>query len=509
MRCQSIRSITHFTVFLALTLTGSVGAFAQASQLRPCPKDKNVRWHNCQGTITFPKGEKYAGEFQNDKKHGYGTATYNAGDKYVGAFSDGRRNGHGTYTFANGNKYVGEFLNGNYHGQGTYTRSDGHKYVGDYRNDKKHGYGTSTYSDGDKYVGEYRDDQRNGHGTYTFANGNKYVGEFLNGNYHGQGTHTLSNGDKYVGAYREDEKNGHGTHTFANGNKYVGEFLNGNYHGQGTLYAADGTVSKSGIWADNEFVASLDKPETAVSAASAPSNSSIDALPTRRIALVIGNAKYAHASVLTNPINDAQALASMLWSVGLQTVMVKADLNREQTIAALRDFAKAADTADWAVVYYSGHGIEYNGVNYMVPVDAQLKVDRDIDLEAIDIGKVLGAIEGAKKLRLVLLDACRDNPFLRQTKRSIATRSLSQGLARIEPEAGTLIVYAAKHGETALDGVGQNSPFAEALLRRLRTPDLEVRRLFDVVRDDVMAATNKRQQPYSYGSLSGSENFSS
>jgi uncharacterized caspase-like protein len=134
-------------------------------------------------------------------------------------------------------------------------------------------------------------------------------------------------------------------------------------------------------------------------------------------------------------------------------------------------------------------------------------VDRDIDLEAVDIGKVLGAIEGAKKLRLVLLDACRDNPFLRQMKRSVATRSLSQGLARVEPEAGTLIVYAAKHGEIALDGDGQNSPFAAAVLRRIQTPDLEVRRLFDVVRDDVMSATKKRQQPYSYGSLPGSENF--
>ena len=310
-----------------------------------------------------------------------------------------------------------------------------------------------------------------------------------------------------MGAYRDDQRNGHGTFTFANGNKYVGEFRNGDYHGQGTLYAADGTASKSGIWADDELVASLVKPDTTISAAPAISNSSIDSRPTRRIALVIGNAKYTHVGVLPNPINDAQALASMLRSIGLQTVTVKTDLNREQIITALRDFAKAADTADWAVVYYSGHGIEYNGVNYMVPIDAQLKVDRDIDLEAVDIGKVLSAVDGAKKLRLVLLDACRDNPFLGQMKRSIATRSLSQGLARIEPEAGTLIVYAAKHGETALDGDGLNSPFAAALLRRLQTPDLEVRRLFDVVRDDVMAATNKRQQPYSYGSLPGSENF--
>ncbi len=436
MRCQSIRSITGF-VILAMALAGS-GVSAQASELPPCPKDKKVRWHNCQGTITFAKGGKYAGEFQDDKRHGRGIYTYANGDKYIGAFRDDKRNGHGTFMFASGSKYVGEFLNGDYHGYGTFTYTSGNKYEGEYRNDKKFGQGTFTFKSGRKYVGEFRD---------------------------------------------------------------------GNFNGKGTLYAADGSVSKSGIWADDELVASLEKPGPAVSAAPAIANSSVDARPSRRIALVIGNSKYAHVSVLPNPINDAQALASMLRSVGLQSVTIKTDLNLDQTIAALREFARAADTADWAVVYYSGHGIEYNGVNYMVPIDAQLKVDRDIDLEAVDVGKVLGAIEGAKKLRLVLLDACRDNPFLRQMKRSVATRSLSQGLARIEPEAGTLIVYAAKHGETALDGDGQNSPFAEALLRRLRTPDLEVRRLFDVVRDDVMAATNRRQQPYSYGSLPGSENF--
>jgi uncharacterized caspase-like protein len=176
-------------------------------------------------------------------------------------------------------------------------------------------------------------------------------------------------------------------------------------------------------------------------------------------------------------------------------------------LSALTEFAKVADTADWAAVYYSGHGIESRGINYMVPVDAQLRVDRDVDLEAVDVGKILSAIDGARRLKLVILDACRDNPFLEQMKRTYATRSITRGLARVEPEAGVLIVYAAKHGEVALDGTGQNSPFAAALLNRMQTPNLELRRLFDLVRDDVMATTNRRQQPFSYGSLSGSEEF--
>ncbi|MBI5320099.1 caspase family protein [Bradyrhizobium sp.] len=227
----------------------------------------------------------------------------------------------------------------------------------------------------------------------------------------------------------------------------------------------------------------------------------------RRIALLIGNGSYIHAPVLANPANDVKALASVLQAIGFQSITVKTDLRREETISALRQFAMAADNADWAVIYYSGHGIEFNGINYMIPIDAELRADRDIDLESIDVGKAIAALEGAKRLRLIVLDACRDNPFASKMRRTMATRSIGRGLARIEPEAGTLVVYAAKHGETALDGDGTNSPFAEALIKRMPTANLEIRRLFDLVRDDVMSTTNRKQQPFSYGSLSGSEDY--
>lgn len=243
-------------------------------------------------------------------------------------------------------------------------------------------------------------------------------------------------------------------------------------------------------------------PQSATTPAAAASGVS-----GRRIALLIGNSGYLHAPVLANPANDVKALAIVLQAVGFQSVTVKMDLRREEMISALRQFAQAADKADWAVVYYSGHGIEYNGVNYMIPIDAELRADRDIDLESIDVGKALGALEGAKRLRLIILDACRDNPFVSQMRRTMGTRSIGRGLARIEPEAGTLVVYAAKHGETALDGDGANSPFAEALIKRMPTANLEIRRLFDLVRDDVMNTTSRKQQPFSYGSLSGSEDY--
>jgi uncharacterized caspase-like protein len=190
-------------------------------------------------------------------------------------------------------------------------------------------------------------------------------------------------------------------------------------------------------------------------------------------------------------------------------VTLQNDLGREQLVNALRDFARLAEGADWAVVYYAGHGMEVAGVNYLVPVDARISTDRDINLEAVSMDQVLNSAERARKLRLVLLDACRDNPFADQMKRTMTTvsRSVSRGLAQMEPDPGTLVVFAAKHGETAMDGDAQNSPFALAFVRNIRTPGVEVRRLFDNVRDDVMEMTGHQQQPYSYGSISGRQDF--
>jgi uncharacterized caspase-like protein len=222
---------------------------------------------------------------------------------------------------------------------------------------------------------------------------------------------------------------------------------------------------------------------------------------------VIGNSAYTAVPALPNPQRDAAAVAATLRNIGFQKVMLEDDLTREKLFNALRAFAGEAEQADWAVVYYAGHGVEMNGINYLIPVDAKLATDRDVEFEAVAVDKVLSAVDSAKKLRLVLLDACRDNPFANQMRRSVATRSIGRGLAEVEPDAGTLVVYAAKHGQTALDGEGANSPFVTALINRMKTPGIEVRRLFDLVRDDVLAATSRRQQPFSYGSVSGAEDF--
>jgi hypothetical protein len=227
----------------------------------------------------------------------------------------------------------------------------------------------------------------------------------------------------------------------------------------------------------------------------------------RRIALVIGNAAYAAVPALTNPPRDADLLAATLQKTGFETVRRVSDLGREKFVEALQVFAREARQADWAVIYFAGHGIEIGGVNYLIPTDARLETDRDVQLEAISLDQMLAAVEGARKLRLVLLDACRNNPFLPQMRTTTATRSVSRGLAPMEPASGTLVVYAAKHGQTASDGSIGNSPFAAAVAKNLTIPGIEINKLFRIVHDDVMAATGGRQEPFTYGALPGREDY--
>lgn len=242
----------------------------------------------------------------------------------------------------------------------------------------------------------------------------------------------------------------------------------------------------------------------------------------RRVALVIGNSAYRKVPELKNPQKDADAVAASLRNIGFETVTLAADVTREKLIDALRGFANEAEKADWAMVYYAGHGIEVNGQNYLIPVDAQLAADRDVQFEAVPLEQVLAALEGAKKLKLVLLDACRDNPFAPQMRKTTApdvvaaastaggavgTRSIGRGLGEVKVQGASLVVFAAKHGQTALDGEGVNSPFAVAMVQRMATPGVEINKIFRLVRDDVMEATGGRQEPYTYGSLPGKEDF--
>ncbi len=234
--------------------------------------------------------------------------------------------------------------------------------------------------------------------------------------------------------------------------------------------------------------------------------SQIPALAEKRVALVIGNSAYQNVVALSNPTNDASAMTATLKAAGFDLVDSRRDLKANDMKRALRDFSDTARDADVAVIYYAGHGIEIDGANYLIPIDATLERDIDALDEAVSLDRVLTVMEPAKQLRLVILDACRDNPFNKTMKRTIGTRAISRGLAKVEPtNPNTLIAFAAKAGSTASDGDGKNSPFASSLAKHLTTPGLDLRKAFGFVRDDVLKVTNNKQEPFVYGSLGGND----
>lgn len=230
------------------------------------------------------------------------------------------------------------------------------------------------------------------------------------------------------------------------------------------------------------------------------------ALADKRVALVIGNSAYQNVLKLANPVNDANAMTDTLKAANFDIVEGRRDLKATEMRRALRDFADKARTADVALIYFAGHGIEVDGTNYLIPTDALLERDTDVYDETFSLERLLTAVEPAKKLRLVILDACRDNPFLKTMKRTTASRAIPRGLAKVEPASpNTLIAYSAKAGSTALDGDSKNSPFTTALVRHITTPGLDLRKAFGFVRDEVMKDTGNRQEPYVYGSLGGED----
>jgi len=230
------------------------------------------------------------------------------------------------------------------------------------------------------------------------------------------------------------------------------------------------------------------------------------AFAEKRIALVIGNSAYEKVAPLPNPTNDASAMSAMLKGAGFDVVDLKLDLKANEMRRALRNFADNVRDADVAIVYFAGHGIEIEGVNYLIPVDAVLERDIDAFDEAIPLDRILTVIEPVKKLRLVILDACRDSPFRKTKRNNLASRGVGRGLVRVEPDSpNTMIAYAAKAGSIAIDGDSKNSPFTAALVKYLPRPGLDLRRAFGFVRDDVLKATGNRQEPFVYGSLGGED----
>ncbi|WP_093162629.1 caspase family protein [Aliiruegeria lutimaris] len=228
-----------------------------------------------------------------------------------------------------------------------------------------------------------------------------------------------------------------------------------------------------------------------------------------RVAMVIGNSAYERAPVLDNPINDATDIAASLGRLGFDVQLVL-NADDRQLRQHFQEFARLAETAELSLVYFAGHGIEVDKANYLIPVNAELQSGKDVQLEAIPLDVVMRALAPSDGVKIVLVDACRDNPFADRLRESEGTRSVGTGLGRVDPiggvlAGGVLVSYAAREGTLALDGTGRNSPYAQALLEYLEEPGLEVSKLFRKVRDRVFDLTNGRQEPFTYGALPGED----
>ena len=413
-----------------------------SSKLPDCPSTTTY-WHNCLGTDNYPSGSRYIGEWKDGKEHGQGIFIWADGEEYIGQWMNGKKHGRGTYTYPSGSKYVGQWMNGKKHGQGTYTFPDGEGYIGQWKNGEKHGRGTYTYPSGAKYVGEYQNGVRRGQGTYTYPSGAKIVGEWVNG-----------------------ELNGYAVE-----------------------YNADGTILKQGIWKDDEFqIAQNTTPSTT------------DAFSEqRKLALLIGNAEYLNGP-LDNPVNDARLIGATLKSLGFE-VYIHENANQKTMKRAIRDFGKKLELAGEDAVglfYFSGHGLQSEGENYLSPIGAEVRNEADVEIEMVSANAILKQMDFARNgLNIVILDACRTNRFSR------GFRSAQNGLADMAAPTGSILAYATAPDSVAYDGRGDNSPYAEALAEAMLMPNTPVEAVFKAVRISVINETDEKQVPWESTSLTG------
>lgn len=482
------------------------------------------------GTLKWKSGQQYTGEFKNNLFNGQGTMTYADGtkksglwqdDKYVGStetktgcISGNCDNGFGTYISSTGNRYVGEFLNGNYHGKGTYT-----------------------FADGDEYEGEFKYGHYDGNGTYTFANGNKYVGEFESSKYHGIGTLFYANGTTQSGKWENGQYIGKQKQITAppkiewlsptltssetsedeatvkicikteadleNVQFYVNDVVKVNYATRGYSVVSSGcdyvierTVPLSeGL---NTIKAKVMVAENEAWSSPVTINRKVQQVRTdeKRLALVIGNSKYPTAP-LRNPANDAKAIAGKLRGLGFE-VYEFTDLSRNDMIREIRNFGnKLAAQKGVGLFYFAGHGLQLQGENYLVPIDARIEKEQDVELESVNLRRIMGEMEYASnEMNIVILDACRNNPF----ERSFRSGG-GNGLATTTAPQGTFIAFATAPGSVASDGTGKNGLYTQELIKVLNEPSLSIEDVFKKVRVNVYRLSDKKQVPWENSSI--------
>jgi len=519
--------------------------------------------YNGQGNYTDKTGFVYVGEFKDDKYHGKGVFTATDGTVRDGYWKEGEFqgaataqygcvsgdcvSGYGTYIWNSstdweGTKYVGYWKNDKFNGQGSFTYGSrtkwaGDNYTGTYVNGTKQGFGTYTWSSGNKYVGEWVNNTMEGQGTFSYKSGKRYVGTMVGNDFHGYGTMYYTDGSKEVGMWEHDVFKGQKNNSIpppkvswlepvsltttssspqANIKiciksksqlKNVQIFVNGelqvNNADRGYTVVSSGcdyTIERS-----VELRRGSNKIEITVQNGGGSASSDIRYIKyekqeqlENRYALVIGNSNYTNAP-LRNPVNDARAMAAELRKLGFDVTMITDGTNASM-IRKIREFGnKLSENRGVGLFYYAGHGMQVNGQNYLIPVNAQIEKEQDVELETVDLRRVLGEMDAAhNRLNIVILDACRNNPFARSFSRSV-----SRGLATPVAPQGTFIAYATSPGSVAADGSGKNGLYTQELLKALRVPGLKIEDVFKKVRVNVYSGSAKKQVPWENSSIFG------
>lgn len=512
---------------------------------------------NGYGVYTYQpesKYKSYTGDYVTDKLTGNGIFIYKNGQKYIGELYNNYFHGEGTMYYPDGTSKTGTWE------YDKFIKSNEIK-TGCIAGNCTDGFGTYVTKKGDKYVGTFKNGYYSGRGTYTFAEGDVYEGEFKNGTYEGQGTYTFISGTKYVGEFKNGTYNGIGTAYYTNGTSQSGLWKNGEFIGNqksksppqitwlSPQFVNSSTSSKTVkakvcIKSDSELenvqflvngkikINYATRGYTVVNAAcdytierDIPIQSGVNKITVKvsnaggeivsderivtlqndnvstdqkRLALVIGNGSYL-LSPLKNPVNDAKLMAEELRKLGFE-VMSYTNLSQNDMKSKIREFGnKLSQQKGVGLFYYAGHGIQLNGENYLVPVTAVINKEQDVELESVNLKRVLGEMDYAQNdLNIVILDACRNNPFARSFR-----SGGGNGLAMTTAPKGTFIAYATAPGSVASDGTGENGLYTQELVKALEQPGFKIEDVFKTVRNNVYKMSNEMQVPWENSSIFG------
>jgi hypothetical protein len=491
------------------------------------------------------------GCLSGDCSNGYGTKYWDEGTKYVGDFKAGLCEGTGTCYFNDGSMYVGGWANHKFNGLGTRYYKDGTIETGNFRDGNflgkdlvngcisgncENGFGIFRWSSGDTYSGEFKDSQLTGYGNYFYSNGDKYVGNMVDAKFEGQGTYTYADGTVETGTWHdsklETSSNEQSLKADITWNDPSSSLTTTTYNSYEIKACINSNTDvKSVQLSVNNKIISTDTRfrEDPLSGCKVVYSKSVDLIPgtnritllvqndagstestervielatgvqQKRLALVIGNSDYLNANGLKNPVNDARAMATVLESLGFKVIKIE-NATSKQMKMAIDEFGAELEKYNVGLFYYAGHGIQVKGLNYLVPVDAEIKSESQVEYDCIQADRVMSFMDYAKTdVNIIILDACRNNPFKRSWSRSTET----EGLAFMNAPSGTLIAYATAPGHTASDGSGSNGLYTESLLQKIKDPNLSILQVFQQVRSRVLEKSEKAQNPWESTSLTG------